>query len=266
MKGACCGCRQEGAEVFELRKDVRKCAKCTVDSVGRSIMGLFRKSLKMVPAPAHVLVAVSGGCSSAAAWDLLSKRLNTALNGKSAVVRKLQAITACDGEPSIPGAARIERFTVPEVVRYARENDFNCVVLGDNAERVALASLAAIASGRPDLARCLAGDDDTSFAPVTVIRPVRQCLESELRFYCRENGVECDDALSDLKGAFAFEQSMLERVKEDGHGEAPFAIQKMGEKLPRIEYKCKCAVCGLPAEDSGMCKMCAEIEKYRNKN
>ena len=266
MKNACCACRQEGVEIFELRKGVRKCAKCTIESVGRSIMGLFRKALKHLPAPVHVLVAVSGGCSSVAVWDLLSKRLNTALNGKSAVVKKLQAITSKKDDFNIPGIVHIDEYTVPNVVRYAKENDFNCVVLGDNAEHVALASLGAISVGRPDLSSWITNDDEKNFAPLIVIRPARQCLEAELKFYCKENGLNIDDEKSDLQKAFVFEQKMLDNVKVDGHGEAPFAIQKMGEKLPRIYYEFKCPKCGLPSSSNEKCQMCVEIEKHQNKN
>ncbi|KAH0785720.1 hypothetical protein GPJ56_010375 [Histomonas meleagridis] len=252
----CCSCRKE-VELFELRKDVKKCAQCLCDQVGRSIMDLFKKGLKLIPAPVHVLVAVSGGPSSLVLWDLLSKRLNTTHIGKSAVVRKLSAIST---QPlNIPNLIEIPHFSIPDIVSYAKENDYNCVVFGFNVDHISLSNLAAVSCGRPDLSPWLSNDDSENYRPVVVLKPVRKCLESELKFYCDQNKISYDDTPSALYKAFPFENKLLQRIKEEGHNDTSFAVQRMGERLQTMKQSYKCPTCGLPSNIEGPCQMCLKL-------
>ncbi|KAH0786244.1 hypothetical protein GPJ56_009921 [Histomonas meleagridis] len=256
---ACCGCKKE-ATLFELRKGVKKCAECICDQVGRSTMDLLKKGMKLISYPVHILVCVSGGPSSAFVWDLLSKRINTTLKGKSAVIKKLCAISSYDLD--IPNLIHIPHFSLTEVVQYAIQNDFNCIVLGDNADHISLATLGAISCGRPDVIHWISTDDTTNYLPVSILRPARQCLESEIKFYCTQNNIKVDCSHSAFQNAFSFEANMLVAVGNDGHGGTPFAIQKMGERLPTIKYDFKCTNCGLPSPDEGICSICSSIGKF----
>ena len=212
-------------------------------------MDLFRKGLKNVPAPVHVLVVVTGDCSSVFASDLLRKRLNTSLQGKSAVVRKLDTVR----KDSFEG-----EFTLPNIVKYARENDFNCIVLCDDASTVSLGTLAVISCGRPDLMHSLSCDDYKTYG-MGVLRPVRQCLVEETEFYCRHHGLAFDNGYRTLDSVFIHEKRMIEEILEDGHGDTVFAIQKLSERMPESSKQRKCPKCGLPYDQGDECALCHMI-------
>lgn len=257
----CIACHQE-KPCFNLRKGVVKCADCICDQIGKSTMDLFRKGTKAIPNPVHVLVPISGGASSLFLWDLLQKRLGPYMNGKSSVVRKLEAISSCDlnNIKSNYTINKIPKFTMQAAVEFAKNNDFNCIVLGDNTEHTTLAHLATLSCGRPDLSHWYSTDDFTNYSPVAVLRPVRQCLLREIQFYCRQNKIEYDTDLSPLEKAFPYEIKLIDSVLADGNGAMPFAVQKLGEKLPPFPQKGKCPICNLPSPDNEICAFCSTIE------
>ena len=208
-------------------------------------MDLFRKGLKQVPAPVHVLVVVTGDSSSKFVFDLLKARLNLSLQGKSAVVRRLDCLTQ-------------DRLSIPDAVTAAKAGGFNCIVLGDDVSTIALATLASFSCGMPDRARLAAGDDFESYE-VAVLRPVRQCLLEETAFYCRKNEIEFDNSTRALEQAFPHEQRLLDEVLADGHGGCPFAVQKLAERLVPGDHSHKCPTCGLPNATDEVCAMCRAL-------
>ena len=261
MEGKCCSCKEE-TTVYTLRKGVTKCAKCVCDQVGKNFMDLFRKGISKIPPPVHVLVAVSGGPSSRFAYDILTKRIDTTRTSKSSIVKKISAISSND--LPIEGLLHIDNFTVKNVCDFAKENDFNCVVLGDNSDFISIFALGCLSQGRPDLFPWISQNDEKNYSPVFVLRPARQCLTKELEFYCTQNGIEYDSTPSPVYRAFSFEEKMMENVEKEGNEAAPFAIQKMAEKLPRVQCSSKCPVCGLPArKGTEPCQICSAIESNK---
>ncbi|OHT01485.1 hypothetical protein TRFO_31670 [Tritrichomonas foetus] len=256
----CCSCHTE-KECFCLRKGVIRCADCVCDQVGRSTMDLFRKSLKNIPCPVHVLVAVSGGSSSMFAYDILKKRLTPNMKGKTTIVRKLEAVSS-NPNLDIENLNIIPEFSIMAVIEYAKSHDFNCVVLADNVDRVSLGNVSVIGCGRPDLAHWISGDDFKNYPPITLLRPVRTCLASEVRFYCSHLSIKTDDSPSPFQKAFSHESKMLQGILDDGNGGIQFSVQKLGEKLPPFEQEGKCPNCGLPAPDNEICAFCATIKKF----
>ncbi|KAK8894747.1 hypothetical protein M9Y10_023184 [Tritrichomonas musculus] len=263
VKDTCIGCHQEKI-CYSLRKGVIKCADCICDQVGKSTMDLFRKATRTIPNPVHVLVSISGGASSLFLWDLFKKRLGPYLNGKSAVVRKLEGISSLDipNENSEYVINKIPEFTISAVIEYAKTHDFNCVVLGDNTDHATLANFATLSCGRPDLAHWYSTDDSTNYIPVTVSRPVRQCLLRELQFYCKQNNIKYDASLSKMEKAFPHEIDLINHVLADENGAMPFAVQKLGEKLPPFPQAGKCPICNLPSPDNEICSVCSTIESH----
>ena len=228
MIGQCCSCHEEKS-LYNLRKGVNKCSKCICDQIGRSVMDTFRKALKGIPPPVNVLVCVSGGPNSMFAYHILKSRLNLGFTGKSAVVKRLEAISS--RELPIENLNVIHKFGVKEVVEFAKENGFNCVVLGDCVDRVSLGVFGVLSQGRTDLFPWVSGDDLQNYMPIAVLRPVRQCLAIETMFYCRENGIEVIEELSPFQKAFEIETKMIKRIGEEGSEATPFAVQKMAERL-----------------------------------
>ncbi|OHT07312.1 hypothetical protein TRFO_24575 [Tritrichomonas foetus] len=261
----CVACHKN-KDCISIRKGVIKCPDCICDQVGRSTMDLFRKGTRLISSPVNVLVALSGGVSSMFVWDLFQKRLAPSLHGKTAVVRKLEAITSkfetVQKLSNIPKLHSLEKFTISSVIEFAKQNDFNCVVLGDNVDRVSLANIATLSCGRPDLARYTSTDDFQNYMPIVLLRPARQCLRAELEFCCRQNNVSFDEeTTSPFELAFTHEAKMIQNVIADGNGAIPFAIQKMGEKLPPYEQQGKCPSCGLPGPDNEICAFCHAIQE-----
>ena len=242
----CCGCHQ-AKELFTLRQGVSKCSDCICNQIGRSTMDLFRKGLKSVPAPVHVLVVVTGDSSSTFLYDLLKARLNTSLQGRSAVVRQLECL-------------RQDKLSLTDAVNEAKSRGLNCVVLGDDVSTVALATLAAFSSGLPDRARIASTDDFDNYG-VAVLRPVRQCLVEETEFYCRQHGLEFDNTTRTLDRAFSHEQRLLDAVLREGNGGVPFAVQKLAERLTPVVSEHKCPLCGLPNKDDQVCEICKVLER-----
>lgn len=258
-KGTCCACHQE-KDVFSLRKDVIKCADCWCNQAGRSAMDLFKKALKEIPPPVNVLVSVSGGSSSYFLWTLMKARLNTSLQGKSAVVRKLEAISTENLE--IEGLHHIDHFSIPEVVQYAKQNSFNCLVLGDNIDQISLYMLAGISCGTPNVAHLISNDDFLSFSPVAILRPARQLLSTEVEFYCKHNSVPYNNQPTSFQKVFHYEKKMLQSIVDEGHGGTPFAIQKMAERLQLMKQESHCPSCGLPSDSPDIkCPICLYVEE-----
>jgi hypothetical protein len=255
--GQCCACHEE-KPVFVLRHGVVKCGSCICQQIGRSTMDLFRKGIRPIPAPVHILVAVSDDPSSNFLFHLLHSRLNTSLTSKSAVCRKLEAISGV----SRPNGNYIEKFTLPAITQWAKEHDFNCVVLGDDASHIALASLAAISCGRTDLLHSISTDDTENYG-ITVLRPVRQCLRAETRFYCQTESLNFSEAPSLLERAFSHEAGLLEAVLADGHGGTPFAVQKLAERVTAPTATSKCPECGLPSKSGDPCGICVALARVQ---
>ena len=247
----CCACHEE-KEIFSLRKGVNKCADCLCTQIGRSTMDLFRKGIKPITAPVHVLVAVAGESSSTFLAHILKTRVCLSLQGKSAVVKKLETITSDQLTP----------FTLPNITRYASENDFNCVIIGDDASTVSLGTMAAISCGRPDIVRWISSDDFENYS-VPVIRPVRQSLPEETTFYCEMKQLEFDNGKRILDRAFPHEKKLLETVVAEGHGATPFAVQKLAERLVVSKHDFKCPGCGLPGTRDELCTICKTIESCK---
>lgn len=219
---------------------------------------------KLIPKPVHVLVSISGGYSSLFLWDLFQKRLQPSLNGKTAVVRKLEAISDQDLENfefNYP-YHKITKFSIQNVIKFAKENDFNCVVFGDNVDHVTLLNIASLSCGRPDLEHWYSVDDFTNYRPISVLRPVRESLSCEIQFYCVKNNIKFDKAISVFEKAFKHELKMIQDVVNDDNGCVPFAVLKFAEKLPSFEYKFNCSNCGLPAPEEGICSFCATIQSF----
>jgi hypothetical protein len=255
MEQECCGCH-EPKEVFTLRKGVTKCAECICNQIGRSTMDLFRKAIKSIPPPIHVLLVCTGDPSSTFVNHLLKTRLKLGFEGKSAVVKKIQSISS-NPRPGIE--LQLPQLTPRSIANFARNNGFNCIILGDDASRVALASLGAVSCGRPDLLHWLSTDDFESFPDVAILRPVRQCLSEETRFYCRFHGLEFEEEIDGFERGFVHEKKMLDDVVGDGHGAAAFAVQKLAMRLPGMAMAGKCGECGLPVEGEGLCEMCSVV-------
>lgn len=215
-------------------------------------MDLFRKGIKPIASPVHVLVAVSGDSSSTFLAHILKTRVCLSLQGKSAVVKKLEIVTP----------DKVTPFTLPNITKYATENDFNCVAVGDDAATVSLATMAAISCGRPDVVRWISGDDFENYS-VAVIRPVRQSLPEETTFYCEKNNLEFDNKQRVLDRAFPHEKKLLDTVVADGHGATPFAVQKLAERLVVSHHEFKCPGCGLPSASDEICTICKTIESCK---
>jgi hypothetical protein len=216
-------------------------------------MDLFRKGIKQIPAPVHVLVICTGDASSVFVSHLLKTRLKFDREGKSAVVKKVEAIS----DIPIPGVEnQIESLTMPTVADFALKNGFNCCVLGYDASALALISLGAVSCGRVDLLRWLTGDDFDTFHGLAVLRPARHCLAEEAKFYCEFHELEFSSSASAYERAFQHEQNMLDEIMKDGHGATPFAIQKLGERLPVMAMNYKCDMCGLGSMGEGTCEIC----------
>lgn len=261
FKATCIACHQEKT-CFSLRKGVVKCADCICDQIGRSTMDLFRKATKTIPNPVHVLVCISGGASSLYLWDLFKKRLAPYMNGKTSVVRKLEAISTKDLTDFDENFTlhKIPKFTIPAVTDFAKNNDFNCIVLGDNTDHITLTHFATLSCGRPDLAHWYSTDDSTNYSPIAVLRPVRQCLLREIQFYCKQKQIKYDSSLSPLEKTFKYETDLINSVLSDDNGGMPFAVQKLGEKLPPFLQNKKCPICHLPSLNDEICSFCSAIE------
>jgi hypothetical protein len=168
-------------------------------------------------------------------------------------------VEAVSNKP-IPGVEhQIESLALPAVADFALKTGFNCCVLGDDVSTIALASLGVVACGRADMLPWLSGDDSENFHGLTILRPVRQCLAEEAKFYCEFHGLEFASEALPCQKAFRHEQVMLDAIMRDGHGGTPFAIQKFGERLPVMNMHSKCNVCGLPAMSEGACDVCKVI-------
>jgi hypothetical protein len=253
----CCGCHEE-RDIFVLRQGVRKCAECICTQIGRSTMDLFRKGIKPIPSPVHILVHVSGDASSVFLFHLVRARLTVTLQGKSAVIRKIEGIS---GTPQ-PDCHLIDRDTLPAITQWARDNGFHCVLEAGDASHIAVATLAAVTTGRTDLAHLLATDDFVNYA-VPVLRPIRQCLAAETEFYCRHHALAFSEEPMVFERAFAHEKKMLEEVLADGHGATPFAVQKLAERISGGTGDEKCTECGLPVIAAGICEICSTIVALR---
>jgi hypothetical protein len=215
-------------------------------------MDLFRKGIRAIPAPVHVLVALTDTPSSVFLYHLLQSRLNTSLTGQTAVCRKLEAVRPVD----------LEHFTLLTITQWAKGHDFNCVVLADDANQIALASFAVISCGRTDLLHRISTDDPDHFG-IAVLRPVRQCLKIETQLYCdTENLTFCrEDSI--FERAFKHEKAMIDAVLADGHGGTPFAIQKMAERVTPSVSQFNCPECGFPAKSSDVCEICQAIGRVQ---
>lgn len=270
----CCSCHQP-KECFSLRQGVSRCADCICEKAGSSLMDLFKKGIKSISCGyIHVLVAISGGFSSMFALDVLAKHLIPNMNGKTTIVKKLEAIT------SVPNfdlkskfsqspdsdltqnvvVHEIPDFKITAIAEFAKSNDFNCIILADNVDRISLANLAVLSCGRPDFACWISSNDFTNFSPVSILRPVRQILSTEAAFYCKHKKIEVDDSDSKLKMAFSNEGNMLKEIVDDGNKSISFAVQKLGEKLVPFNQPGKCPSCGLPGPNNEICAFCSAIE------
>lgn len=271
----CCSCHQQ-KECISLRKGVYRCADCVCEAAGRSLMDLFKKGIKSIPGTIHVLVAISGGSSSMFALDVLSKRLIPNMNGKTTIVRKLEAVTSIplfdlqskftqDSDSPLTKDVKvhsISEFTISAITEFAKENDFNCVILADNVDRISLANIAVLASGRPEFEYWISSDDHENYSPVSVLRPARQILSTEAAFYCKHKGIIVDDSPSQLQKAFSYEEKMLQNILNDGNTGISFAVQKIGEKLVPFNQPGRCPSCGLPGPDNEICTFCSAIQKF----
>ena len=251
-RGICSGCHKEN-DLITFRKGVFKCAECSCDQAGRSIMILFRKCIADIQPPVHVLVALSGGPSSSLIWHLLSTRINTNNSGKAAVIKRVEAIT----DKNIEGERinHIEQFSIKNAAQYAKDNDFNVLVLGDNIDYIAIESLGFLSLGRPDLLPWISGDESKLFSPILISRPARQVLRTEAQFFCDHKQIQYEPLPSLPQSFFPLEESMLNHVVDEGHGATPFAIQKLCERLPIEERTQKCEICGFPIINSE-CEYC----------
>lgn len=256
----CISCHAEKI-CYSLRTGVLKCADCISDQVGKSVTDLFRKSLSFLPKPAHVLISLSNGSSSQFVWDIFQKKIKPSIQGKTAIVKKLECLSTYDFSASF-NSNKISKYSTMNVINYANENNFNCVIFCDSADHVTLANIAALACGRPDLEHWYSTDDFTNFSPIVVLRPARQCLKKELQFYCRKHGIQFDDSLSPFERAFSEEQRMIQDVVKNANGAMPFSVQKFGEHLPTFQQNSRCPVCGLPAPNDEICQMCSMIQAY----
>ncbi|EAY18842.1 hypothetical protein TVAG_294940 [Trichomonas vaginalis G3] len=255
MEGKCCGCK-ETKTVYTLRKGVTKCAECQCNQAGISFMNLFKKAIVKIPPPVHVLVAVSGGPSSMFAYNTLTTRIDVTRTSKTSFVKKIEAISTEDLQ--IPNLHHIDKFTVKNVADYAREHDFNCVVLGDNTDFIALKSMGCLSQGRPDLFYWISTDDFENYPGIPILRPARQILTAETEFICKHRGLEYKKDLSKLQKAFIVEERMIDTIIADGNEATTFAVQKMAERLPVPTLPFKCPQCGLPFDKEGCpCEICA---------
>ena len=258
MEGKCCSCK-ETTTVYSFRKGVYNCSKCICDQIGKSFMDLFRKAITKIQPPVHVLVAVSGGSSSMFAYDILNSRIDVTRTSKTSFVKKIGSVSTKD--LPIEGLLHIDQFTIKNVCECAKENGYNCVVLGDNATFISLHALGCLSQGRPDLFPIISQNDFVNYEPIAVLRPARQALPAETEFYCNYKGIAFDKTPSPLQKTFEVENVMLQNVAETGNEATPFAVQKMAEKLPLVEYTKKCPICGLPSNTDGPCQVCNAIHK-----
>jgi hypothetical protein len=180
------------------------------------------------------------------------------MRGNSSVVRKIEAIS------SSPEADchHIETSSLPAIAQWARDHDFNCVVVGDDSSHIALTTIAAVSCGRTDLAHPLSTDDLVNYA-VPILRPVRQCLALETAFYCRQHSLTFSEEPTLFERAFSHEKALLEAVLADGHGATPFAVQSLAEKLSGTTAGEKCPECGLPTVGGRVCEICTAMAAFR---
>lgn len=271
----CCSCHQV-KECICLRKGVNRCADCQCNAAGRSLMDSFKKGITKISGTIHVLVAISGRSSSMFALDVLTRHLTPNMKGKTTIVRKLEAITSVsdfdlkskftcvsDSDPSPTQNVvlhKIPNFTISSIIEFAKSNDFNCVILADNADRISLANIAVLSCGRPEFAYWISSDDHENYAPVSILRPARQVLSIEAEFYCKHKGIIFDGSASPLKKVFKYEEEMLKSIYDDGNGGIAFAVQKLGEKLVPFKQPGRCPSCGLPGLDDNICAFCSALQ------
>ncbi|EAY10960.1 hypothetical protein TVAG_446620 [Trichomonas vaginalis G3] len=255
MSGICPGCKQE-KELFALRKCTPKCDNCTCEQIGKQYMNIFRKStMELKRHTLNILVAVSGGPCSMFAYTILTERVDTKRPGKSSAIRKIEPIST--KQLDLPNLHHIDKFTVKNVVDYAENHDFNCVVFGDSMDFITLKILGYISLGRPDLIPYIAGNDFTTYKNVAILRPARTLLTSELKFWCDTHHVATTNEKSLLQKEFEVEKHMLDNIIADGNDTTVHSVQSMGEKMPQTKYTEKCPICGLPAETSeSPCAIC----------
>ena len=258
----CVGCHEE-KETFTLRKGVTKCSQCISDQIGRSLMDLFRKGIKNIPPPVNVLISISGGSNSYFTYHLLKNRLNLNFSGKSAVVKKLEPISTFD--LPIENLHKISNFNIKNLVEYAKINDFNCIILGDNVERISLSAMAVLSQGRPDLFHFISTNDHETYLPIHILRPNRQSLNLETEFYCKLNNLNINIEKSLFQKTFDIEWKMLLRIGEEGSESTPFAVQKMAERLPYYKYNNFCNQCGLPLKNNktNICEICNSLNNFK---
>ena len=168
-----------------------------------------------------------------------------------------------DKEVIIP-VNKIPQFTIQAVVDFANSHDFNCIILGDNVNHIALANLAALQCGRPELSCYISADNYQTYQPISIVRPARETLQTETEFYCKHKKIPYDESISPFYKAFSVEFSMLNDIQKDSNAGIAFTVQRLGEKLPPLSYPGKCTSCGLPSPTDGICDYCAAIQKYES--
>lgn len=242
--GTCVGCKEE-REVVEFRAGTVKCGDCLCEQLGRSLMDCVRKGLAGVEGPVHILVANSGGAGSGFASDLIRRRVRLDGRNQKGAIKRIDDF-------------HMDDFSLPGLVAHAQANGYNCVILGETADFIAANAVAHIASGRVETLPYIAADDKTSYAPVVLLRPARQCLHAEAEFYCTHRQVQFDNCPSPIQTAFPEEFNITRHLLAEGQGGTPFAVQRMCEKLPRIQLPCVCPICRLPASNGDApCIFCA---------
>lgn len=258
--GVCCSCKKE-CEVYCLRKRVLKCKDCYCKQFGVTAMDYFLKSISSLSRPVNVLVCVSGGPSSTFIFYLLKSRIKTDTPKSTAKVTKIEAISTEDLE--IENLHKIDDFSVKNVAEYAKKNGFNCIVLGDNAETIALTSLGAISRGRPDIFKYISTNDSENYDSV-ISRPVRGILKHETEFYCKAFGLIYVEKPSKLQRAFNLEQKMLHNIMKYGNESVAFTMQSLSERIePLSNLPCRCPSCNLPSREANqMCDMCSYLKNY----
>ena len=271
----CCSCHQV-KECICLRKGVNRCADCQCNAAGRSLMDSFKKGITKISGTIHVLVAISGRSSSMFALDVLTRHLTPNMKGNTTIVRKLEAISSVsdfdlkskfsqspDSELTQNVVLHtIPTYTITNIIEFAKSNDFNCVILADNVDRISLAHIALLSCGRPEYAYWISSDDFENYAPISVLRPARQILSTEIAFYCKHKGIIIDESSSPFNKAFSIEKEMLNKIADDGNGGVSFAVQKLGEKLVPFKQQGRCPSCGLPGPNNDICAFCSAIQKY----